>query len=147
MCCCTMVHVRRGDLWSGTIEILLLAVYWWHPLVWVARGRLQRIREEIADAVVVCEGQRDAGRYAETLLRVAKAAVGRPTLALGLMGILESGGALRRRVEVLLEARRVRHAAGLGWWVGDGGLRHGVSADGRRAAPGGGGAGRGGPNG
>jgi len=109
-----MAHVRRGDLWAGTFEILVLAVYWWHPLVWVARVRLQRIREEIADAVVVLEAQRDAGRYAETLLRVAKAAVGRPMLALGLMGILESGGALRRRVEVLLDDRP-RRVPRLGW--------------------------------
>jgi hypothetical protein len=114
-----MAHVRRGDLWAGTIEILLLAVYWWHPLVWVTRARLRRLREEIADAVVVVEGQREAGRYAETLLRVAKAAVGRPLLTVGLMGIVESGGTLRRRVKVLLDDCP-RRAPRLGWsgWLG-----------------------------
>jgi beta-lactamase regulating signal transducer with metallopeptidase domain len=97
-----MAHVRRGDLWLGTIELGLLAVYWWHPLVWLARSRMRQVREEIADAVVVVDGRRDAGRYAETLLQVARSSVRNPWLAVGLAGIQEGKGILKRRVAALL---------------------------------------------
>ena len=109
-----MAHVRRADLWCGTVEVLLLAVYWWHPLVWLVRSRRQRIREEIADATAIVDGQRDAGRYAETLLSVARSAAGRPWLALGLMGILESRSLLRGRIEAVLGETGVRPPR-LGW--------------------------------
>jgi len=112
-----MAHIRRGDLWVGTLEVLLLVTYWWHPLVWLARARWQELREEIADAMVIAEGRREAGAYAETLLRVAKAAVHRPVLALGLMGILESRSALKARVERMLREEGI-HAPRMGWKAG-----------------------------
>src|SRR5262245_18528592 len=50
-----LAHVRRRDHWVRWLELLVLALYWWYPLVWLARYRLQASEEECCDAWVVDE--------------------------------------------------------------------------------------------
>lgn len=97
-----LAHARRGDLWVNTLQTLLQVAWWWHPLVWFANARLRAAREETVDDTVACELGPDADTYPEALLQVAKSALHRPALSLGLIGILESRSGLRRRIERLL---------------------------------------------
>src|SRR4029077_3963657 len=92
-------HLRRGDVWVNCAQSLLQIVYWWHPLLWVANARIRRVREEAVDDVVMLTLRDDAENYAPRLLGVAKLAFSRPLVSLGLVGILESRGALRQRIE------------------------------------------------
>ncbi len=41
-----LAHLRRGDRWVRRLEFVVLGLYWWHPVVWWARRRLQEAEEE-----------------------------------------------------------------------------------------------------
>jgi WD40 repeat protein/beta-lactamase regulating signal transducer with metallopeptidase domain len=95
-----LAHVRRGDPWVRRLEFLALGLYWWYPLAWWARRRLQAAEEECCDAWVV--EQLPARSYASAIvetvdfLAAERAAV--PALASGLGGL----DALKRRLTLIL---------------------------------------------
>lgn len=62
-------HIRRGDHWWKPLGFLLLAVYWFHPLLWLAYGLFCRDIERSCDEKVLgeLEGDRRAA-YAQALL-------------------------------------------------------------------------------
>ncbi len=104
-----LTHLRRGDLWVNCVQAVLQIVYWWHPLLWLANQRIRRVREEAVDEAVMLVLSGDAETYAPTLLEVARLALTRPLLNLGLVGILESQGALRQRIERLMDFQPPRN--------------------------------------
>jgi beta-lactamase regulating signal transducer with metallopeptidase domain len=99
------MHLRRRDVWVNCAQALLQAAYWWHPLLWLANGRIRRLREEAVDDAVMLALRDEAECYAPTLLEVAKVALQRPLASLCLVGILEPRSSLQRRIERLLEFR------------------------------------------
>ncbi|MHB9066699.1 MAG: M56 family metallopeptidase [Pirellulaceae bacterium] len=77
-------HIRRRDprvQWSVQIA---RAIYWFHPLVWLAAGRIQVERERACDDLVLNSGL-EATDYAEHLLHIASGFETRK--AMGLTGI------------------------------------------------------------
>jgi type II secretory pathway component GspD/PulD (secretin) len=107
-------HVRRGDLRVNSLQTLLQIFYWWNPLLWLANAHIRRVREQTVDELVMVTLDADAGTYPATLLEVAKVSFTRPALSLGLIGIVESKSALKRRITRLLD-REVPRSAKLGF--------------------------------
>lgn len=105
-----LAHLRRGDLWTNCVQTLLQIAYWWHPLLWIANTRIRQVREEAVDEAVMLGLKAEAHTYAPTLLEVARMALPRPINTLGLVGILESHGTLKRRIEKLLDFRAPQRA-------------------------------------
>ena len=66
-----MAHVRRHDLWTGSLFALLSGLYWFHPLVALASQRAHRARELAADAHVARRLGASASDYQATLTRLA----------------------------------------------------------------------------
>src|SRR5207244_8388430 len=68
-----LLHVRRRDV---MVEILLEAVtvvFWFHPAVWLAAGRVRLERERTCDEAVIDTGAR-ASDYCAHLVEVMPAA-------------------------------------------------------------------------
>jgi beta-lactamase regulating signal transducer with metallopeptidase domain/outer membrane translocation and assembly module TamA len=65
-----LIHVRRGDLGVGILQVLAQAVWWFHPLVWFAGRRLSREAERCCDEEVIGSLKCDPARYARSLLDV-----------------------------------------------------------------------------
>ncbi len=65
-----LIHVRRGDLWIGMFQILCQAVWWFHPLVWLANRLVTREAEKCCDEEVIAGLRCDPARYATALLDV-----------------------------------------------------------------------------
>ena len=63
-----LAHWRRGDHWVRRLELVVLMLYWWCPLVWWARRHLQEAEEECCDAWVVWMMPGAARGYALALL-------------------------------------------------------------------------------
>jgi type II secretory pathway component GspD/PulD (secretin) len=105
-----LIHLRRRDVWVNFVQGLLQIIYWWHPLVWLANARIRRVREEAVDDAVMLALRDEAESYAPTLLEVARLALNRPLVSLGLVGIIESRSALRQRIERLVDFRPPRCA-------------------------------------
>ncbi len=66
-----LAHLKRRDHWVRWLEMLVLALFFWHPVAWWARGRLRELEEQLADDWVLWATRASpdaAGTYAETLL-------------------------------------------------------------------------------
>ncbi len=63
-----LAHLRRGDHLVRIFELLVTALYWWHPVLWWARLALRDVEEQCCDAWVVWSCPGAAKSYAETLL-------------------------------------------------------------------------------
>ena len=64
-------HLRHHDVAANWLLVLLTAVHWFNPLVWLAVHRLKTDREAARDAdAIKCSPRRDPRGYARTLIRV-----------------------------------------------------------------------------
>jgi beta-lactamase regulating signal transducer with metallopeptidase domain len=66
-----IAHVRRLDVLTHIVGQIAVALFWFHPLVWVAAARMRLERERACDDLVLAAGVRPS-RYAEDLLELAQ---------------------------------------------------------------------------
>ncbi len=66
-----LAHIERQDWTWQMFARLLTAVFWFHPLVWLASAELRREAERATDDRVLLSGT-SAPDYAEQLVRVAR---------------------------------------------------------------------------
>jgi beta-lactamase regulating signal transducer with metallopeptidase domain len=66
-----LAHVRRWDTATQWIAHLALAVFWFHPLVWLAVREMREERERACDDAVLSIGTRPA-EYADHLLDIVR---------------------------------------------------------------------------
>ena len=104
-------HVRRGDWATHCLARAICAIYWFHPLVWMAWRQLRLEAERACDDAVV--GQDDGREYVSLLITVAQRQVSQPGLPILAMA---SRGDLSVRVAALLN-RHQRRGAVTGIWV------------------------------
>lgn len=69
-----LAHVQRRDCLTHVLSRLAVALYWFHPLVWLAAWNAAREREHACDDAVVALTHRPSD-YAEHLLAVARLAL------------------------------------------------------------------------
>jgi HEAT repeat protein/beta-lactamase regulating signal transducer with metallopeptidase domain len=81
--CHELAHVRRLDLPVNALGQLACALYWFHPLVWVAARRLRMESERACDDLVLGVGTR-ASEYADHLLQIVCGAARARTPAVAL---------------------------------------------------------------
>ena len=67
-----LLHVRRGDLWTGMLQIIAQAIWWFHPLVWMVNRAVSREAERCCDEETIGELGCPPSRYARSLLEVLK---------------------------------------------------------------------------
>jgi hypothetical protein len=119
-----LAHLRRGDHWIRRLEFVVLGLYWWHPVVWWARRRLQEVEEECCDLRVVAVLPSAASAYASALLETVTFLSQTRTAAL--LGASGAGQVplLKRRLTMILTANPSRKSSRIGFWVafGLGGL-------------------------
>ena len=109
-----LAHVRRRDLWVNWIQAVLQAIYWFHPLVWLANLRLRQEREMIVDDMVLTHLQGDAETYGTSLLNVLRQAARRRLLTPSYVGIAEPRGSIAHRLRRILDTNR-KLSIRLGW--------------------------------
>jgi uncharacterized protein (TIGR03435 family) len=100
-------HVRRRDWMMLCLARAICAVYWFHPLVWIANRQLCVNAERACDDAVLRDGQ--AFAYADQLVTLAERSLAqtRPLLAMA------SRGDLSTRVRAVLNIHQRRGPAGV----------------------------------
>jgi TonB family protein len=103
-------HIARRDwLWQMAAQ-LVTAVYWFHPLVWLANIQLRREAEAAVDDLVLIDGAAPSD-YAERLLDVARR-LQRFDAPAGVIPMVRRTD-LETRVSSILDPSRRRASAGL----------------------------------
>jgi bla regulator protein blaR1 len=101
-------HVRRSDWVTLCLARAICAVYWFHPLVWIANRQLCVNAERACDDAVLRESY--ALGYADQLVTLAERSLAqkrRPLLAMA------NRGDLSTRVHAVLNTRQQRGPAGV----------------------------------
>jgi len=109
-----LAHVKRRDLAWGHLHAALLVLYWMNPVLWIVQSRIRQVREEATDERVAVARRGEVTSYAETLLGLARLAIPKPPLLLGMPGVIETPSALGIRVRRLLD-QSVPTRDSLGW--------------------------------
>ncbi len=97
-----LAHYRRRDHWVRVLELLVTGLYWWHPVVWLARRELERTEEECCDAWVIGQFPESPRSYAEAILAtidfISERRVALPPAASGVADV----PALERRLRQIM---------------------------------------------
>ena len=100
-------HVRRHDWTVHLISRAACALYWFHPLAWMAWRSLRLEAERACDDAVLARA--DAATYAGQLLDLARCLTGRPALP----GLQMAGDSnLAARIKALLDDSQPRGRTG-----------------------------------
>ncbi|MEM9644176.1 MAG: M56 family metallopeptidase [Planctomycetota bacterium] len=63
-------HYVRFDHWSGLVASVVTYLFWWNPLLWMARRQMLEAAEHCCDAMVIDRLSCSRKSYAELLLKV-----------------------------------------------------------------------------
>lgn len=97
-----LMHVRTLDTTAGLVPAICRAVYWFHPLSWIAWRRWERLVERACDRAIL-HASPDPLDYANTLYRLLMRVRSAPSHAAGLFAVRSSIG---QRIETLLRTDR-----------------------------------------
>ncbi len=95
-----MVHVRRRDVLRHLMGRTVLALYWFHPLSWVATMLAASASEEACDQEVLTLGTRPSEYAAHLLALAGSTSARRPVLTLPMSQ--QSHSQLERRIMAIL---------------------------------------------
>jgi beta-lactamase regulating signal transducer with metallopeptidase domain len=97
-----LAHIKRGDLLVNTFYMLLQIVYWFNPLLWLVRRKLQHLRELCCDATVAGILRDETVHYRDTILEVTQRFLSKPAEpGIGLLGMVETSSRLLVRLKWL----------------------------------------------
>ncbi len=97
-----LAHLVRRDHWVRWLETAAMLLYWWHPVVWLARKELREAEEQCCDAWVVWALPGAGKTYALALLECVDFLSDQPTaLPTGACGIGQVND-LKRRLTMIM---------------------------------------------
>jgi beta-lactamase regulating signal transducer with metallopeptidase domain len=99
-----VVHLRRRDHWVRWIESAVLCAFWWHPIAWLARRKLQAAEERCCDADVLRAFPQFRRPYAEALLETLDFLSNTPPAACLATGFTQRSSVVRR-FEMIVQSR------------------------------------------
>jgi TonB family protein len=107
-------HIERRDwLWQSFAQAMT-AIFWFHPLVWIAAAQLRQEAEHAADDATLATGI-EGPDYADRLMAVARRLQsGSPVSAVAMV----RKPALTSRIAAILDSGRIRTGASVGARIG-----------------------------
>ena len=102
-----LAHIKRHDPLVLNLVSIIRAVFFFHPLVWLAAREIAALAEEAADDVVVAATEAPLP-YAKMLTRLTEQLTHRIFQTELAVGIVFSKNALLRRIEGILSPRTVQ---------------------------------------
>ena len=100
-----LAHVERRDCLTQLVAVCACAVYWFHPLVWLAAARLRIERERACDDRVLAAGATPSD-YAGHLLEIARTLRAAAVTGLASVAMARPSQLGNRLLDVLDPARR-----------------------------------------
>ncbi len=104
-----MAHLKRKDHLVRWLDLLVVGLYWWHPVVWWARVGLREAEEQCCDAWAIWATPRGSKSYAAALLAALEFVSGAPTDGVAAAAAIINGRGhvsfLKRRMRMIVQAR------------------------------------------
>ncbi len=97
-----LAHFRRGDLWFNWLQMLLQAIWWFHPVLWILNHAARKSREDCCDDLLLCQQLTTSDAYCETLVKAATE-FARPEPVAGALGFGERLHPLSRRLARIMD--------------------------------------------
>jgi beta-lactamase regulating signal transducer with metallopeptidase domain/protocatechuate 3,4-dioxygenase beta subunit len=98
-----LAHHRRGDLWLNWLQVVLCAVWWFHPVLWLLNRAMRATREDCCDDLLLANALVGDDAYCGVLLQVASAPVRSRCSPLTLT-MSDSGHPLGRRFRRIMDS-------------------------------------------
>ena len=70
-----LAHLSRFDSWFNWIQNLLLAIWWYNPVLWLLNGQIRKVREDCCDDIVLATGMATNDQYIDSLVEIAKLSI------------------------------------------------------------------------
>jgi TonB family protein len=103
-----LVHVQRHDNLIGNLQMSVVTLLWFHPLVWYVSRRLISEREQACDErVLAIVGAPET--YASSILKVVRFSFGWKVAGVSGAG---NGSNLRRRIKNIMSSNNTKRSAG-----------------------------------
>ncbi|UCE03163.1 MAG: M48 family metalloprotease [Candidatus Latescibacterota bacterium] len=100
-----LAHVRRRDHWVRLLELVVVALYWWHPVVWWARRNLRLAEEKSCDALVAEKWPGRARAYVEGLLKTIEYLLDEKVPNPGIAPATGDASNIEERVRMILQPK------------------------------------------
>ncbi len=101
-----LVHLRRRDHWVRFIELIVITLYWWNPMVRMIRRQIHQAEDQCCDACVRWAFPDQTHRYAEVIFETADrlrwSRSGRPP---ALASPFFQSASLKARIEMILHGQ------------------------------------------
>jgi hypothetical protein len=113
-----LAHIARRDHWVRWLELIVVTMFWWHPIAWLARWRIHELEDQCCDTWVVRTLPQAARTYARAIIKTVDfLAETQPTLPPAASG-LGTMYSLKRRLKMILRDRL--HPYRMSWlaWAG-----------------------------
>jgi hypothetical protein len=111
-----LAHFHRRDHWVRGLELIVTALYWWHPVVWWGRQAIREAEEECCDAWVMWVLPESSRAYASALVEALDFLAGaRPALLPPAACGLGQFQTLKRRLTMILTGTTPRALSRLGF--------------------------------
>ena len=102
-----LVHVQRRDNLIGNLQMAVVTLLWFHPLVWYVSRRLISEREQACDEkVLTVVGAPET--YASSILKVVRFSFGWKVAGVSGAG---NGSNLRRRIKNIMSSNNTKRSA------------------------------------
>ncbi len=109
-----LAHVLRRDHWVRGLELVVTALFWWHPVLWWAKREIHETEEQCCDAWVVWASAGGSRGYALALVQAVEfctqARAVLPAAASGIGPVPH----LRRRLTMIMQGTTPRSLS----WAG-----------------------------
>ena len=111
-----LAHIRRRDHFVRWFEVLVLVLFWWNPVAWLARRQIRRAEEQCCDAWVVWALPGSRRSYGHALLRTIEFLTERH-LVPDVVGTTFGGFPFKRRIEMIVKRDLNRKMSRANWAV------------------------------
>jgi beta-lactamase regulating signal transducer with metallopeptidase domain len=110
-----LAHVRRRDLLWGGAAGVVRALFFFHPLVWLAHREALLAREAACDALALGASGVRPSEYGRILLDIAAGSRERPARWAAALGMAGSAGSLKRRLIAMKSIHQPSRRRLLSW--------------------------------
>ncbi|HEX7376208.1 MAG TPA: M56 family metallopeptidase, partial [Pirellulales bacterium] len=97
-----LAHHRRRDPFINWLQLILGALWWFNPLLWVLNRQIRKVREDCCDDLLLARNITTGQDYCETLLSAASRLT-QPAAAGVLLGFGDSLHPLGRRLRRIMD--------------------------------------------